>query len=65
MLHAYRDIVDAVKMESLIEGLDDGTTAPGSLGNGPSAKTRAERDEKDERQRATAYAENIRTGRVR
>ena len=36
-------------MESLIDGLDDGTTAPGSLGNGPSAKTRAERAEKDER----------------
>ena len=61
---AYRNIVDAVKTESLIEGLDDGTTAPASLRKGPSAKTRAERAEKDERQRAAAYAENIWTGRV-
>ena len=36
----------------------------GSLGNGPSAKTRAEPAEKDDRQRAAAYAENIWTGRV-
>ena len=62
---AYRDIVDAVKTESLIGGLGDGTIAPGSLGNVSSAKTRAERAEKDERQPAAACAENIRTGRVR
>ena len=37
----------------------------GLLGNGPSAKTRAKRAERDERQRAADYAENIRTGRVR
>ena len=62
---AYRDIVDAVKPESLIEGLDDSTIAPGSLGKGPLAKTRAERAEKNERQPAAAYAEKIRTARVR
>ena len=61
---AYRDIVDAMKSESLIEGLDDSTTAPGSLRKDSSTKSRAERAEEDEQQRAAAYAENIRTGHV-
>ena len=54
-----------MKTANLIEELDDGTTASGLLRKGLSAKMRAERAEKDERQRAAAYTENIRTGRGR
>ena len=43
---AYQDALDAVKTESLLEGLEKGTASSGSIGKGPSQKRRREREKK-------------------
>ena len=56
---AHRDIVDAVKTESVLEGLEEGSVTKGVTGTGPSQMRRAKHAEKAESARAASYAENL------
>ena len=45
---AYQDALDAVKTESLLEGLEKGTASSSSIGKGPSQKGHRERELRSE-----------------
>ena len=60
----YKDVIDAIKTESIIEGMDTGTTKKGSMGKGPSQKSRERSEEAVRRGRAKAYTTNIKHGKI-